>query len=173
MANFERNIKNVENNLGKNFQSLQQASYSTWTDGPFGTQGNEPNKSISYYEKGPVVGLLLDFEIRNTTQNKYSLDDVMRNLYWNYYKKQNRGFTEAEFQASCEQVAGISLSAFFEYIYNIKELDYSKYLAYGGLKIEKQEIESKEKKIVLKYKISTIASPNQLQKSILDSWMGN
>ncbi|MGZ5255360.1 MAG: M61 family metallopeptidase, partial [Flavitalea sp.] len=31
------NISSVENNPGKNFQSLQQASYNTWSDGPFGT----------------------------------------------------------------------------------------------------------------------------------------
>lgn len=172
-VNFERNINTTENNAGKRYQSLQQASYSTWSDGPFGTQGNEPGKSISYYEKGPIVGLLLDFEIRNATQNQYSLDDVMRNLYWNYYKKQNRGFTEAEFQASCEQVAGISLSHFFEYVYTTKELDYTKYLAYAGLKIDKQDVESKDKATTIqKYKISAIESPNPLQKTILTSWMG-
>jgi predicted metalloprotease with PDZ domain len=168
--NFEQDLDAHENNPGKQFQSLQQASYKTWSDGPFGK--NEPGKAISYYEKGPLVGLLLDFEIRNATQNRKSLDDVMRNLYWNFYKKQNRGFTEAEFQASCEQVAGISLNSFFEYIYTTKQLDYAKYLAFAGLKIEVQNTESKEKGTVQKFKISKIENPNQLQKNILEAWMG-
>jgi len=170
--NFNGNLNAVENNPGRLYQSLQQASYRTWSDGPFGTQGNEKGKTISYYEKGPLVGMLLDFEIRNATENKRSLDDVMRFLYWKYYKEKNRGFTEAEFQAACEQVAGIPLSAIFEYVYSTKEPDYAKYLAYAGLKIDRQQIESKEKGITQKLMITRIDSPTSLQASILRSWLG-
>ncbi len=92
-ADFEKNININENNPGRLYQSLAQASYKTWSDGPFGTQGEEKDKSISYYDKGPIVGLLLDFTIRHVTQNKESLDDVMRLLYWKYYKELKRGFT--------------------------------------------------------------------------------
>ncbi len=60
-GDFEKNINANENNPGRRYQSLAQASYKTWSDGPFGTQGEEAGKSISYYDKGPVVGLLLDF----------------------------------------------------------------------------------------------------------------
>ena len=171
-SNFESNLNAVENNPGRFYQSLQQASYSTWSDGPFGTQGNEPGKSISYYDKGPLVGMLLDFEIRNATQNKKSLDDVMRTLYRKYYKEEQRGFTEAEFQAACEQVAGISLTGVLEYVYTTKEIDYAKYLAYAGLKIEKQSIESKGKANTQKFTISRIENPTPLQTAILKSWMG-
>jgi predicted metalloprotease with PDZ domain len=172
LADFNGNLNSVEKNPGRHYQSLQQSSYSTWSDGPFGTQGNEPGKSISYYDKGPIVGLLLDFEIRNATQNKKSLDDVMRMLYWKYYKKEHRGFTEAEFQVTCEQTAGISLTNFFEYVYTTKELDYEKYLAYGGLKIEDQNSESKEKAGTQKLIITKIENPSPLQAIILKSWLG-
>jgi predicted metalloprotease with PDZ domain len=67
LSHFEGNMNAVENNPGRFYQSLSQSSYNTWKDGPFGTQGEEPDKSISYYEKGPIVGLFLDFEIRNAT----------------------------------------------------------------------------------------------------------
>lgn len=171
-SNFERNLNAVENNPGRFYQSLQQASYSTWSDGPFGTQGNEPGKSISYYDKGPLVGMLLDFEIRNATQNKKSLDDVMRILYWKYYKEEQRGFTEAEFQAACEQVTGTPLTGVLEYVYTTKEVDYAKYLAYAGLKLEKQPAESKEKANTQKFTITKIENPTALQAAILKSWMG-
>jgi predicted metalloprotease with PDZ domain len=172
LSNFNGNLNAVENNPGRLYQSLQQASYRTWSDGPFGTQGNEKGKTISYYDKGPLVGMLLDFEIRNATENKNSLDDVMRLLYWKYYKEKNRGFTEAELQAACEQVAGIPLSAVFEYVYTTNEPDYAKYLAYAGLKIDKQDIGSKEKGITQKLMITRIDSPTPLQAAILRSWMG-
>lgn len=172
LANFEGNLNAHENNPGKQYQSLQQASYATWSDGPFGTQGNEKGKAISYYDKGPLVGLLLDFEIRNATENKRSLDDVMRLLYQQYYQHLKRGFTEAELQAACERVAGKSLSSFFEYIYTTKELDYDKYLSYAGLKIEKENVETKDKGTVQKLSIRKIENPSASQTAILQSWLG-
>lgn len=166
--NLEHNINAVENNNGRFYQSLSQASYNTWKDGPFGTQGEEVGKTISYYDKGPLVGLLLDFAIRNASQNTKSLDDVMRLLYWQYYKKQNRGFTDAEFQTACEQAAGASLANVFEYINTTKELDYRKYLAFAGLGI-KEEIELNGKR---KLSIARLEKPTPLQEQILKSWLG-
>lgn len=171
-SNLNGNLNNVENNPGRLHQSLQQASYRTWSDGPFGTQAAEKGKTISYYDKGPLVGMLLDFEIRNATENKNSLDDVMRLLYWRYYKEKQRGFTEAELQAACEQVAGIPLTGIFEYIYSTKEIDYEKYVGYAGLKIDRQNIESKEKGPAQKLMITRVDSPTPLQTAILRSWLG-
>ncbi len=167
-ADLEHNINALENNNGRFYQSLTQASYNTWKDGPFGTQGEEVGKTISYYDKGPVVGLLLDFAIRNATKNAKSLDDVMRYLYWTYYKKLNRGFTDAEFQSACEQVAGASLMKVFEYVYNTQELDYRKYLGYAGLGI-KEEIDTKGKR---KLSIQHLEKTDALQEKILKAWLG-
>jgi len=170
LSNFTKDINAVENNPGRLYQSLSQCSYSTWDEGPFGTQGKEPGKSISYYDKGPVVGLLLDFAIRNATQSKKSLDDVMRLLYWKYYKRLQRGFTDAEFQEACETVAGISLTKVFEYVYTTKELDYATYLSYAGLKLE---IETDKKNANGKYLISRLDNMNPSQYSILQKWLDN
>ena len=86
----EQYINTVENNPGRVYPSLVQASYQTWEDGPFGNQGENRGKTISYYEKEPVVWLLPDFAIRHATQNEMSLDNVMQFLYWEYYKKKQR-----------------------------------------------------------------------------------
>ena len=161
MENFAKNITNHENNPGKTHQSLIQASYHTWSDGPNGTSGREPNKAISYYEKGPIVGLILDLAIRKATLNRQSLDQVMRHIYWKYYKNLGRGFTDAEFQDACEQVAGISLKDVFEYVYTTREIDYDRYLEYGGLQLEKTE---KNGKIV--YQLSRKAALTEEQMSI-------
>lgn len=64
---------------------------------------------------------MLDFTIRHATQDKKSLDDVIRLLYNQYYKEMQRGFTDAEFQQARETVAGISLSNLFQYVYTTKE----------------------------------------------------
>ncbi|MDB5146285.1 MAG: hypothetical protein JWQ57_305, partial [Mucilaginibacter sp.] len=90
-GDFQNNLRNYENQPGHLYQSATQASYNTWDDGPNGRQGDDFNKTISYYDKGPILGLMLDFSIRHATQNKKTLDDVMRLLYYKYYKKLNRG----------------------------------------------------------------------------------
>lgn len=133
---FQANIANYENKPGHLFQSATQASYETWSDGPFGRTGDEMNKTISYYDKGPVLGLLLDFKIRHETKNKQSLDDVMRLLYKKYYQTKKRGFTEAEFQSECEKISGTSLAEVFGYASTVKEVNYPKYFAYAGLTID-------------------------------------
>jgi len=125
-----------ENKPGRLFQSLAQASYETWSDGPFGRTNDDINKTISYYDKGPVVGMLLDFAIRNESNNKKSLDDVMRTLYTEYYQKKKRGFTEGELQNVIERTAGKTLPEIFEYIYTVKALDYPKYFSYAGLTVD-------------------------------------
>ncbi len=166
--NFESNINTLENNPGRKYQSLAQASYDTWSDGPFGKQGAEADKSISYYDKGPVVGLLFDFAIRNSTANQKSLDDVMRYLYSHYYKELHRGFTDAEFQQACEDIAGISLTNLFEYVYTTKELDYPLYLSFGGLEISIKTDDKTGKKL---FTLKPIASPTKEQTAILHSWL--
>ena len=168
-TNFENSINAFENNPGRFHQSLTQASYETWSDGPFGKQGEDTNKSISYYDKGPIVGLLLDFAIRHTTQNKKSLDDVFKLLYWHYYKELQRGFTDAEFQQACETIAGTSLTSIFEYVYTARELDYNTYLAYAGLKTEAETNTQTGKR---KFIIARVDKMNPEQLAILQAWQG-
>ncbi|HVZ56722.1 MAG TPA: hypothetical protein VG870_08710 [Chitinophagaceae bacterium] len=136
LGSFQQNIRAYENKPGHLFQSLVQASYDTWSDGPFGRTGDDINKTISYYDKGPAVGLLLDFAIRHASHNRHSLDDVMRILYHEYYQVRKRGYTEAEFRQVCEKEAGTDLSDLFDYTTTVKPVDYPRYLAYGGIAID-------------------------------------
>ncbi len=170
-ANLANNITAHENNPGKQYQSLIQSSYNTWSDGPFGTSGVAKNKAISYYDKGPIVGMILDLAIREASQNKKSLDDVMRFMYREYYQKLKRGFTDAEFQSACEQMAGKSLAAEFDYVYTTQALNYNQYLGYAGLEL----VSSVEEKGNLKntlYRIQAIPNINSAQNAILSSWLG-
>ncbi|HEU5292138.1 MAG TPA: PDZ domain-containing protein [Cyclobacteriaceae bacterium] len=133
---LRKNMIAFENKPGRLFQTLAQSSYETWSDGPFGRTNDDINKTISYYDKGPVVGMLLDFAIQHETGNKKSLDDVMRSLYTEYYQKKKRGFTEDELKDMIERTAGKTLPEIFEYIYSTKPLNYPKYLSYAGLAVD-------------------------------------
>ncbi len=168
LACFEGEINSVENDPGRHYQSLVQSSYYTWEEGPFGDPGTKEDRSISYYVKGPVVGLLLDFAIREATDNQKSLDDVMRFMYNTYYKGLQRGFTSAEFQLACEKIAGTLLTPVFEYVHTTKDLDYNKYLAYAGLELKQEKGQSGKNIFSIKKKSDITAE----QLAVLNSWMG-
>lgn len=160
LGHLSSNIKAFETKTGKLYQSLAEASYETWRDGPFGRTNDTVVRTISYYDKGPVVGMLFDFAIRHATKNKKSLDDVMRRLYREYYQQKKRGFTEKELRDVIEGTAGTKLDELFDYIYTTKELDYKKYLGYAGLEMDAD------------YKITRIQNPNGMQTAILKDWLG-
>jgi len=127
-------IAGYENKPGHLVQSVAQSSYETWEQGPF---GGDPDKSISYYDKGAGLGLLLDLKIRHESQGTKSLDDVMRTLYRDFFQEKKRGFTEREFREICERFAGVPLDEIFEYANTVKDIDYAKYLGYAGLEIDR------------------------------------
>jgi predicted metalloprotease with PDZ domain len=70
-------------------QAVEDASVDTWIDPQFGNR-------YLYYDNGALLGLLLDIEIREATQDLHSLDDVMRILYREHFLK-GRGFDTSEF----------------------------------------------------------------------------
>ncbi len=128
---LQKNMHAYESKPGHLLQSVAEASYQTWHDGPFGAG----DSSISYYDKGPVLGAMLDLKIRHDTKNWHSLDDVMRALYREFYQQKGRGFTEAEFRTTAERIAGGSLAEWFEYVNTVKAPDYKKYFGYAGLDV--------------------------------------
>ena len=129
-------ISNYENIPGHLFQSVASSSYDSWMLF-FNRSENASNTTISYYDKGCALGMLLDLKIRYESGNTKSLDDVMRTLYQVYYKEKKRGFTDSEFRTVCEKTAGSPLDEIFEvYIPTVKDVDYRKYLGYAGLSID-------------------------------------
>ncbi len=131
-----RFIAGYENRPGRLFQSAAESSFDTWMKF-FSRDENMANTTISYYSKGAALGLLLDLKIRHESENKRSLDDVMRTLYSKYHKEKNRGFKDREFREECESAAGCALPEIFDdYVATVKEIDYPKYFAYAGLEID-------------------------------------
>ncbi|MBA4318676.1 MAG: peptidase M61, partial [Flavobacterium sp.] len=63
LDHFRKNIARYENVPGHLFQSATESSYNTWLQF-FSRNPNSSNITISYYDKGAVIGLLLDFKIR-------------------------------------------------------------------------------------------------------------
>jgi predicted metalloprotease with PDZ domain len=65
----------------------------------------------------------LDMIIRKNSEGKYSLDDVMRELYYEYAKR-GKGYTADDYKNIVEKFAGISLTTFFnDYVNGVKPYD--------------------------------------------------
>jgi predicted metalloprotease with PDZ domain len=136
LRQFSKYFAGYEAKPGRRLQSATQSSFDVWLYflRPGGDTGNT---TISYYDKGAALALLLDLKIRHETKNKRSLDDLMRTLYRTYYKDKGRGFTDQEFREVCETTAGCPLSEFFDvYASTTGDIDYPRCLAYGGLEIQ-------------------------------------
>ncbi len=135
---YTEHIKSYENTPGHLYQTANVASRGIWAQRgkPSERTPEEVAKTISVYEKGCALGMLLDLKIRHETRNARSLDDVMRALYKDYFQTKNRGFTDAEFKQECERIAGVPLNELFSYASTVKLVNYPKYLAYAGLAID-------------------------------------
>ena len=78
--------------------ALEDASLSAWIHPVGGT-------ADIHYNKGSLAGLMIDIMIRDVTDNRRSLDDVMRELYTTTAKR-GTGFTAAQWWAAVSRAAG-------------------------------------------------------------------
>ena len=96
-----------------------------------------PERSISYYNKGALLGFLLDLGIRQGSGNQRSLDDLMRRLNEDFARG-NRFFTGQDLIAIARELAPHFDDAgqfFSDYVDGTRELDYDKFFGYAGLKL--------------------------------------
>jgi len=130
-----RSIQILQNTPGRLVQSVEESSFDAWVK-YYRQDENSINSQVSYYDKGAILGALLDLEIRGSSGGSKSLDDVMRYMYAEFYRK-DRNYSAADFQKACETMAGRSLEEFFaRYVRGREELDYQKAFATVGLRLD-------------------------------------
>jgi predicted metalloprotease with PDZ domain len=135
LNNLASAIQDLQNRPGRFEQSLEESSFDAWIK-YYRPDENAVNTQISYYDKGAIVGALLDLEIRRVSRDARSLDDVMRYLYEEHYKK-GRNYTPEDFQRAVERVAGGSLESFFaRHVRGREEIDYNAILNFAGLTLD-------------------------------------
>jgi predicted metalloprotease with PDZ domain len=128
-------IRDLQNTPGRFEQSLEESSFDAWIK-YYRPDENSVNSQISYYDKGAIVGAMLDLEIRRASKNARSLDDVLRALYEEHYKR-DRNYTPEDFQRIAERTAGASLDNFFSrYVRGREEIDFNTILNHVGLYLD-------------------------------------
>lgn len=76
-------------------------------------RGNSNGFGLSYYNLGFLAGFCLDVEIREKSNNRYSLDDVELAL-WRMNRDDQPGFAEDEIRRLCVRFGGPTLGPFYD-----------------------------------------------------------
>lgn len=110
--------------------ALEDASLNTWVHPVDGT-------AYVYYPKGSLAGFMLDVMIRDASDNRRSLDDVLRELYAATYK-QGRGFTREDWWGAVSRAAGGKSFAEFErrYVDGREPYPWAEVLPLAGLRMQ-------------------------------------
>src|SRR6185295_3992885 len=139
-------ITRVEQAPGNRLMSAEESSLSApFIDGvEHGQLTNLQNTSISYYPKGELIGMVLDLLVRGRSKGKASLDDVMRDMYEEFYlKSQNssyylrgRGYQPEDLERIVSRRSGSDFSDFFKrHIRDVEILPYDEAFGHVGLRL--------------------------------------
>ena len=158
-------IAELQGRPARAWQSAEDSSLEAWFEKY--EVYNAPDRSISYYGKGQVLGVLLDLAIRDATDSHHSLDDVLRRMNAEY-AQQHKFYDESEgVRASVEEVAGKSFQDFFHrYVSGTDEIPYNDLLGVAGLEL-KESGNGEDPR----YSIAEVAHPTERQRRILAGFL--
>jgi predicted metalloprotease with PDZ domain len=132
-----KQIEQLQSDPGRKMMSVELSSWDTWNRGD-----NAANNHIDYYNKGELLGNLLDLEIRYRTGNQRSLTDVFRYLYKNHGLpkpgfEEKRGFRDAVELITKEAApSAADFGDFFaRYVSGTDEIPWNDFLDHAGLEL--------------------------------------
>jgi predicted metalloprotease with PDZ domain len=159
-------IGDLQSRAAHTRQSAEESSLDAWLEKY--DAYNAPDRSISYYDKGQILGMLLDLAIRDATDNRKSLDDVLRRMNEEYAKKGKFYDDSDGIRVAVEEVAGKSFEDFFgRYVSGIAEIPYNTFLAMAGLELNGNAAQAdRNVRPGERFSISEIAHPSERQRRI-------
>ena len=129
-------INYVEGSVGTRVQPVAHASFDAWIKA-YRPNENSANTTMTYYSRGSLLAACFDAMIIEKFEGKKCLDHFLQQLYAKFYKKMNRGFSEAEFQEELEIFLGRDLDLFFnDFVYGTKVPDYNSIFSKVGFNVQ-------------------------------------
>ncbi|HEY0702741.1 MAG TPA: PDZ domain-containing protein [Candidatus Acidoferrales bacterium] len=134
-AEISSQINELDSRPARLWQSVEESSLDAWLEKY--DEYRQPDRSISYYNKGEIDGFLLDLAIRDATDNHKSLDDVLRAMN-EQYAKPGRYYDDSNgIREAAEKIAGVKFDGFFaRYVAGTDEIPYGPLLAPAGLELK-------------------------------------
>jgi len=115
-------------------QSAEDSSLYAWLEG--NSYYRRPERSISYYNKGELLGIILDLAVRDASHGHTSLREVFQWMNENYAKK-GRFFPDSDgVRLAAEAVAHADLGWFFtKYVQGTEEIPWNDFFRSVGLRV--------------------------------------
>ena len=122
-------------------QSVEDSSLDAWLEKY--SYYRSPERSINYYNKGQIVGVLLDLAIREKTHGQKSLRDLFRWMN-EHYAKRGRYFDDSEgVREAAEAVTAADFKDFFQrYVSGTVEIPYNDFFQTVGLLLDQKQIKT-------------------------------
>jgi predicted metalloprotease with PDZ domain len=124
-------------------QSAEESSLDAWLEGD--AYYARPDRSISYYNKGELLGIMLDLAVRQASNGRASLREVFQWMNQNYAKK-GRFFPDSDgVREAAEAVSHADLGWFFaKYVAGTEEIPWDTFFQGVGLRLQEGTITTAE-----------------------------
>ncbi|MGA9389675.1 MAG: PDZ domain-containing protein, partial [Candidatus Sulfotelmatobacter sp.] len=139
---FERSlasgIAELEHRPAHLTQSAEDSSLDAWLEGYSYYRGSR--RSISYYNKGELLGIVLDLEVREASHGQASLREVFQWMN-QHYAKQGRFFPDSDgVREAAEAVSHTNLDWFFaKYVSGTQEIPWDDFFRGVGLRLVEEK----------------------------------
>ena len=138
LQDLSQQITEIESRPAEQWQSVEQSSLDAWLEKY--ALYNQPQRSVSYYTKGQVLGFLLDIVLRDRTDNQRSLDDLLRSMNADFAREGKFYRDSLDIRLESEKLTGGSLADFFDkYVASANPLPYQNLLSRAGLELRTHE----------------------------------
>lgn len=119
-------------------QSAEESSLDAWLEGD--AYYRRPERSISYYNKGELLGITLDLAVRTASHGHASLREVFQWMNQNYAKK-GRYFADSDgVREAAEAVSRANLGWFFsKYVAGTDEIPWNDFFREVGLHLTEEK----------------------------------
>ncbi len=115
-------------------QSAEESSLDAWLE-KYGYY-EQPERSISYYNKGELLGLILDLKVRDASQGTASLREVFQWMNESFARKKKFFPESAGVRTAAEAVCHGDLSDFFaKYVAGVDEIPWDDFFRTVGLHV--------------------------------------
>ncbi|MGO9088064.1 MAG: M61 family metallopeptidase [Candidatus Sulfotelmatobacter sp.] len=116
-------------------QSAEESSLDAWLEG--NAYYRRPERSISYYNKGELLGIMLDLAVREASHGRASLREVLQWMNVNYARKGRFFDDSAGVREAAEAVSHADLGWFFsKYVAGTGEIPWNDFLRSVGLRVD-------------------------------------
>lgn len=134
LAELGEQITELERRPAHLTQSAEESSLDAWLEGD--GYYRRPERSISYYNKGELLGVALDLAVRDASHGQASLREVLQWMNENYARKGRFFDDSAGVREAAEAVSHADLGPFFaKYVAGTEEISWSDFFRAVGLHV--------------------------------------